>query len=103
MKPRRSQALPLRSMSIEVVQVFFFFFFCRRVSSVIGREGVERPYLCVGIPEDSFRKRNEGSFSLLGCVLLHPQTIILLILQSPLSRRDSLEECYQALSHFADL
>ena len=59
MKPRRSQALPLRNMSIEVVQVFFFFFFffCRRVSSVIGREGVERPYLCVGIPEDSDQEK----------------------------------------------
>ena len=56
MKPRRSQALPLRSMSIEVVQVFFFFFFCR-VSSVKGREGVERPYLCVGIPEDSDQEK----------------------------------------------
>ena len=56
MKPRRSQALPLRNMSIEVVQVFFFFFFCR-VSSVIGREGVERSYLCVGIPEDSDQEK----------------------------------------------
>ena len=55
MKPR-SQALPLRSMSIEVVQVFFFFFLCR-VSSVKGREGVERPYLCVGIPEDSDQEK----------------------------------------------
>ena len=57
----RSQVPTLWNTNIEVVQPWTAWYFSD-VSTVKGRKGVDRPYLCVGVPKDSYiRKKSKGS------------------------------------------
>ena len=43
----------LWNTSIEVVQAWRAWYFCHVKALIKVREGVEKPYLCMGVPEDS--------------------------------------------------
>ena len=57
----RSQVPTLWNTNIEVVQPWTAWYFSD-VSTVKGRKGVDRPYLCIGVPKDSYiRKKSKIS------------------------------------------
>ena len=56
---------PERDIEVVHAERAWYFFHMRTLK---GREGIERPYLSVGVPETQNREKTEGSGQLTACI-----------------------------------